>query len=142
MPNAIIDQPVELQDQNGDIFTLSPGPWGKHHDALSAMSRYFCVLDILDPNGTKCGVINYYLEEKEPGTVYLNWVDLSATARGKGYVIAMAEYANAYFAQEGIKRLVLVVEKEAQATYESFGFTLDTTEESHYGRIQMERIFD
>lgn len=142
MSSSLIDLPVVLRDKHGDKFTLSPASEGKYHEALRVLSPYFCVLDILDDKDQKVGVINYYLEAPNWESVYLNWVGLSKTVRGLGYVVAMAEYANAFFADAGVKRLILAVPEDAEHVYASFGFEKDETVESRNGLIQMNRNFD
>jgi hypothetical protein len=142
MPDGIIDEPVPLQDKNGDSFTLAPVQGSKYDEALAVMSPDICVLDILNDRGVKVGVVNYYLDPEQLKTVYLNWVALSLTVQDRGYLLAMLAFANTYFQQAGMRKLVLVAEQTAQATFESFGFVLDPTQESQFGRIQMERTFE
>lgn len=142
MASSVIDQVVSLKDKHGDIFTLSPAPYGKHHEALLVLSRVVCVLDVKNETGVKVGLINYRVENDRPWVVYLNWVSLSSTVRGRGYIIAMAKYANAFFPEAGVRELVLAVPAEARSVYESFGFVEDTSIPSLYGRIQMQRHFD
>lgn len=142
MPDGIIDQLVRLQDKDGDNFRLSPSQSSQYHEVLAAQSPYFCVLDILDERGAKVGVANYYIEPDQSGTVYLNWVELSRAARDRGIALAIIEFANAYFPEQGMKKLVCVIETSGRQAFEALGFWVDETQESRYGRIQMAHIFD
>lgn len=144
MNDCLIKTTVELETESGEKFTLSPGPYGKHHDALSRKSRHFCVLDIKDNDGRKVGVINYWVDESRPGTIYLNWVDLTASMRGRGFTTAMALFANAYFREAGVKRLILDIPHSAAAKpsfYEKYGFK-PTGDNQREDLTRMERPFD
>lgn len=128
------DKPIERTTKNGDKFTLTQNPPNKLNKALAAVSKSYATkfgnsayLDIKDSSGKTVGTANFWHKEDQPDTVYLNWITVDKSARGKGYASAVLKAAEDHSRAAGKKRMVLEVPgnaPDARHIYEKMGFVV------------------
>lgn len=129
---SMITEDITRTTANGDQFTLSPNPPSKLHKALAFASKNYAekygagaYLSIKDKDGKKIGSANFWNKKDEPDTVYLNWITVKGSARGKGYASAVLRAAEEHSRANGKKRMVLEVPgnaPDARHIYEKMGF--------------------
>lgn len=147
MRDPLIRSRTVIGTVNGDRVTVSPSPPDELHEALASMSPYFCVLRIKNQQNKVIGSANFWLEPDEPGTVYLNWIDLVKSVRGCGYGTAIMRFADEHFRAAGMTRLILKVSAnaaEARHIYEKLGFmVIEEPEDQLRGNlILMEKLLN
>lgn len=86
-------------------------------------------------NGKKVG--NIFLE-KQGDNLYLNWIDIKKSERGKGYANSIMDYTIGYAEKNGYKTMTLEVpgsSNDARHIYEKHGFKIDRARKSTNGDI-------
>ena len=97
----------------------------EHRRKKEDRERNFDVLQ----NGEKVG--NIWLE-KQGDNLYLNWIDIKKTKRGKGYADSVMDYLVTYADRNNYKTMSLEVpgsSPDARHIYEKHGFKVDSKSE-------------
>ena len=146
---------VERTLSNGDKFTLSSNPPGKINKALAAVSKNYANsyskganLTIRDKDGKSIG--NAMFDHKDNGDLYLNWVSIEKSARGRGYATEVMKAAAEHGKAMGAKRMTLEVPgnaPDARHIYTKLGFkdtgkTMGHKNDIWGGLTEMEYRFD
>lgn len=115
----------------GEKVTISKNPPGGIHNVLGLMSAKYrthynemAYLTIKDANGKSVGNASVWKKGKDE--LYLNWLGINTSARGKGYASAVMQAATEYGKAEGLTKLTLEVpgkSPDARHIYEKLGFT-------------------
>jgi ribosomal protein S18 acetylase RimI-like enzyme len=115
---------------NGDSITLSPQAPGKLNKSLAKISKTYrknyengSYLTIKGKDGKKIGEANFWNKDKDD--IYLNWVRIEKSSRGRGYATEVMKSAGEHGKASGKKRLVLEVPgkaPDARHIYEKMGF--------------------
>lgn len=100
-------------------------------------------------DGKQIGEANFFYNKKHPDAVYLNWIKIEPSSRGKGYASAVLKAAEEHSRASGKKRMVLEVPgnaPDARHIYESMGFKDTGVTSGHKGDMwdgltQMEKRF-
>ncbi|MEO5774019.1 MAG: GNAT family N-acetyltransferase [Sphingomicrobium sp.] len=121
---------IERTTKSGDKITLqktSPNPIIK---SLSFISKKYtdsynegASFTIHDKDGKNIGNGNVHL--RNPDELYLNWITVKNSARGKGYASAALNAARDFGSAQGVKKLTLEVPgnaPDARHIYEKMGF--------------------
>lgn len=126
----LVKEDITRTTKNGDEFVLSPRTPTKIHKALAAASGNYAAkynetayLTIKDKDGKSIGSANFWHKDKE--TVYLNWITVDKSARGRGYASAILKSAEDYSRDAGKKKMILEVPgnaPDARHIYEKMGF--------------------
>jgi ribosomal protein S18 acetylase RimI-like enzyme len=126
----LITKDITRTTKNGDKFTLAAKPPTKLHRVLAAASKNYAkgyregaLLTIKDKQGKKIGDANFWHKDKD--TVYLNWISVNQSARGKGYATAVLKAAEDHSRAAGKKKMILEVPgnaPDARHIYEKMGF--------------------
>jgi ribosomal protein S18 acetylase RimI-like enzyme len=148
-------QVIERTTKNGDTFTVSSNPPNKLNRALATISKNYAEayakganLTIRDKGGKKIG--DAMFDQKDNGDLYLNWVSIEKSARGRGYATEVMKAAAEHGKAMGAKRMTLEVPgnaPDARHIYEKMGFTLTGVTMGHRndiwgGLTEMEYRFD
>ena len=128
--SGYIKEPIVRKTKNGDEFTLSPNSPSKLHRGLARISKSYrenykksSNLTIKDKDGKKIGSADFWLKGKDD--IYLNWITIEKSARGRGYATEILKAAAEHGQTTGRKRLVLEVPgnaPDARHIYENMGF--------------------
>lgn len=115
---------------NGDTFTVRPASTTKLHRRLAFISKNYAEahskganLTIHDARGKSIG--DAIFEHKDNGDLYLNWISIEKSARGRGYATEVMKAAGEYGKKKGVKRMTLEVPgnaSDARHIYEKMGF--------------------
>jgi len=121
---------VSRKTSSGETITLKKVPANKIHKALGRVSKKYregyskqAMLDILDGSGKKVG--DAHVQKRNNDELYLNWLGIDKSSRGKGYATAVMKAGRDFGKQQGFKRMVLEVpgnSPDAQHIYEKMGF--------------------
>lgn len=121
---------IERTTKNGDKFTVSANPPNKINKALAAISEDYAKaysrgsnLTIRDKDGGKIGQAMF--DRKDDGDIYLNWVSIQKSARGRGYASEVMKAAAEHGKAMGAKKMTLEVptkSPDARHIYEKLGF--------------------
>lgn len=132
LQGAIPPGGIERTTANGDKFTLLQKPPSKLNRALAAASQSYAnnygtqaYLAIHDKDGKKVGEANFWYDEKDKDSVYLNWISVKKSARGQGYATAVLKAAEEHSRAKGKKTMKLEVpgiSPDARHIYERMGF--------------------
>jgi len=102
----------------GEEMTLSKDRPTAIHKALGRMSKKYresyesgAFLTIRDSNGKKVGDAS--VEKKNADELYLNWLGVDKSARGKGYASAVMKASTEFGKEAGFKKLTLEVPGDA-----------------------------
>lgn len=140
---------------NGDTFTASANPPGKIHKGLAALSKNYAEaysrgahLSIRDKDGNDIG--DAMFDYKKNGDLYLNWVSIETSARGRGYATEVLKAAADHGKAMGAKRMTLEVPgnaPDARHIYTKMGFkdtgkTMGHAKDLWGGLTEMEYRFD
>lgn len=116
--------------KNGDVLVLTKRKPGVGSKILARMSSNYrqaiehgASLNISDKSGKKIG--NFSMWKKSNDELYLNWIDIDKSARGKGYATAAMKAAMDVGRKEGVKKITLEVpgnSPDARHIYEKLGF--------------------
>lgn len=116
--------------KNGDEFTLKQNPPSKITKALATASKNYAdqygrsaMLTVKDKGGKTIGSAIFWHKDKD--TVYLNWITVHKSARGKGYASAILAAAEEHSRAAGKKKMILDVPgnaPDARHIYEGMGF--------------------
>jgi len=128
----LIDKPVVVKTKNGDELSLVPMKPNAMHKAMAKISSKYrerykesAVLDIKDSSGKRVGNGQMWLRGEKKDELYLNWIDISKSARGRGYASAVLLAAEAKGKELGVKKMTLEVpgiSPDARHIYEKQGF--------------------
>jgi len=138
---------VSRKTASGETITLRKVPPSKLHNFLGRISPKYregyaneASLDILDGSGKKVGDAN--VQKKNDEELYLNWLGIDKSARGKGYATAVMKAGRDFGKQQGFKRMTLEVpgnSPDARHIYEKLGFKVtkegDPTDDSVWGGL-------
>lgn len=154
--HGLVKEPIVRTTANGDQFTLSPKAPNKLNTALAMMSKNYresynnsAFLSIQDKNGKKIGEAQFWNKNKDD--IYLNWITIDKSQRGKGYASEVMRAAVEHGRSKGKKRLILEVpghSPDARHIYEKLGFketrTVTSKKADPYwdGLTEMEYRFD
>jgi ribosomal protein S18 acetylase RimI-like enzyme len=121
---------VSRKTASGETITLQKVKPNQLSKFLGRMSKKYregyskqAQLDILDGQGKKVGDAN--VEKKNNDELYLNWLGIDKSARGKGYATAVMQAGRDFGKQQGFKRMTLEVpgnSPDARHIYEKLGF--------------------
>ena len=121
---------IVRKTKNGDTFTLEKNPPTRLHKVMSAMSERYtqnykntAFMTIKDKNGKSVGEASFWTKGKDE--LYLNWIQVDKSSRGKGYATASLKAAQEFGKKAGMKRLILEVpgiSPDARHIYEKLGF--------------------
>jgi ribosomal protein S18 acetylase RimI-like enzyme len=121
---------IVRKTSRGEEVTLSKTPPTKLHELLARMSKSYreeyessAFLDIRDGQGKKVGEAQ--VQKKSKDELYLIWLGINQSARGRGYGTAVMNAAKEFGKQEGFKKMVLEVpanSKDARHIYGKLGF--------------------
>lgn len=137
---------VSRKTASGETITLKKIPANKIHKTLGRVSKKYregysrqAMLDILDSSGKKVG--DAHVQKRNDDELYLNWIGIKESSRGKGYATAVMKAGRDFGKQEGFKRMVLEVpgdSPDAQHIYEKMGFkyTGKETEDPFWGGLK------
>lgn len=119
-----------LKTKNGDVFTVSRKPPNPLIKTLARLSKNYresynkaSYLTIHDKDGKKIGNAQFWLKSKDE--LYLNWIDVNKSARGRGYATAVVKDTIAQGKHLGVKKVTLEVpgiSPDARHVYEKIGF--------------------
>jgi ribosomal protein S18 acetylase RimI-like enzyme len=125
-----IKEPIKMTTPNGDEFTLTPVKPNKIIKTLGKISTKYvknynkaAALDIRDKDGKQIGNAGFWLKGKDD--IYLNWITIEKSARGRGYATEVMKAAAVHGKKTGRKRLVLEVPgnaPDARHIYTKMGF--------------------
>jgi ribosomal protein S18 acetylase RimI-like enzyme/2'-5' RNA ligase len=123
-------QTIVRKTANGDELTLSQKPPSGMHKLLARMSptyreeySNFASFSIKDKDGKKVG--DAQVAKKSKDELYLIWLGVKKSERGKGYASAVMKAAEDFGKKEGFKKLTLEVPgnaPDARHIYENLGF--------------------
>jgi predicted GNAT family acetyltransferase len=121
---------VTRKTKNGETITLQKVPPNKLQKFLGRHSKNFrkeyasqASLNILDGSGKKVG--DALVQKRGKDELYLEWLGINKSARGKGYASAVMQAGRDFGKQEGFKKMVLEVpgnSPDARHIYEKLGF--------------------
>lgn len=127
---GLIKEPITRTTKNGDQFTLAPAKANALNKGLARVSKRYrnayansSMLTIKDKDGKKIGDAMFNNQGKDE--LYLNWISIEKSARGRGYASAVMQSAGEHAKSQGKKRMVLEVPGEspdARHIYEAQGF--------------------
>jgi RimJ/RimL family protein N-acetyltransferase/2'-5' RNA ligase len=145
---------VSRKTASGETITLKKMQPTKLHNLMGRMSKKYreeysktANLDILDSSGKKVG--DAIVEKKNDDELYLNWLGINKSARGKGYATAVMKAGRDFGKQQGFKRMTLEVpgnSPDARHIYEKMGFKVtkeaEDTDDFWGGLTEMAYEFD
>lgn len=115
----------------GETLTLRPAKVRKFDRAMAAVSKNYADmyanganLTIHDKDGKNIG--DAMFDHKKNGDLYLNWVSIEKSARGRGYASEVMKAAADYGKASGSTRMTLEVPgnaPDARHIYQKMGFT-------------------
>jgi ribosomal protein S18 acetylase RimI-like enzyme len=121
---------VSRKTASGEIITLQKVKPNKLVKFLGRVSKGYregyskrAELNILDGQGKKVGEAS--VQKKNSEDLYLNWLGIDKSARGKGYATAVMQAGRDFGKQQGFKRMTLEVpgnSPDARHIYEKLGF--------------------
>lgn len=141
---------------SGEEITLSKNPTTALHKAIARVSPKYvenynsgAVITIKDGSGKRVGDASF--GDKGNGELYLNWLGIDESARGKGYATQAMKAAEEFGKQAGFKKMTLEVpgnSPDAKHIYEKLGFKVTgktddyDSNDSWGGLTNMEYNFD
>lgn len=147
---------VVRKTPSGEEITLSKNPTTALHKAIARVSPKYvehynsgAVITIKDGSGKRVGDASF--GDKGNGELYLNWLGIDQSARGKGYATQAMKAAEEFGKQSGFKKMTLEVPgnaPDAQHIYEKLGFKVTGKHEEYDpddswgGLTNMEYKFD
>lgn len=147
---------IQKVTKSGDVITLEKSPPNGFDKTMAKLSQKYvdaynhgASLTILDSSGKKVGVAS--VEKRSDDELYLNWLGVDKSARGKGYASAAMKAAEEYGSQSGFKKMTLEVPGEspdARHIYEKLGFKVvkeaaEADKDDIWGGLtEMEYVFD
>ena len=138
----------------GDTVTMRKNPPNAVTKALATLSEKYtnnyndgAFFTFKDANGKKIGEANLW--KKNDDELYLNWIGIKPSARGRGYATAALKSAEEYGSKNGFKKMTLEVPgnaPDARHIYEKLGFkvlkeVVDPNEPVWGGLTSMEYTF-
>jgi len=121
---------VSRKTKSGETITLQKVKPNVLVKSLGRVSKKFregyskrASLNILDGSGKKVG--EAYVQKKNDEELYLNWLGIDKSARGKGYATAVMKAGRDFGKQQGFKKMTLEVpgrSPDARHIYEKLGF--------------------
>lgn len=131
---------VSRKTASGETVTLQKIKPNKLSSFLGKVSKKYregyskqAALNILDSSGKKIG--DAHVQKKNDEELYLNWLGINKSARGKGYATAVMKAGRDFGKQEGFKKMTLEVpgnSPDARHIYEKLGFKV-TGQDNSYG---------
>lgn len=132
---GLIAEPIVVKTKNGDELTLSPNPppmfvkiMSKFRKSAADQYNESAYLTIKDKDGNNVGQGQMWLKGpkgKPKDELYLNWIDIDRSQRGKGYATAVLQSAEEHARSRGLKKMTLEVpgiSPDARHIYEKMGF--------------------
>lgn len=130
---GLLTKSIIRKTANGDTLTLSPNPPTKLHKTIAALSGKYAnhyhtqsYLTIKDKQGKKIGSASLWLKgEGKNKELYLNWIQVDKSSRGKGYATVALKAAEEHGKKMGLKRMLLDVPgnaPDARHIYDKMGF--------------------
>jgi ribosomal protein S18 acetylase RimI-like enzyme len=132
---GLLEKPLVVKTKNGDELTLTPDPpsklvkvMAKFSDKHARSYNESAFVTIKDKHGKDVGQGQMWLKGpkgKPKDELYLNWVDIHQSERGKGYATAVLHSAEEHARARGLKKLSLEVpgiSPDARHIYEKMGF--------------------
>jgi ribosomal protein S18 acetylase RimI-like enzyme len=121
---------VSRKTKTGETITLQKVQASKFQEFLGRHSKGFreeyskqASLNILDSSGKKVG--DAMVQKRSKDELYLEWLGIKKSERGKGYASAVMKAGRDFGKQEGFKKMVLEVpgnSPDARHIYENLGF--------------------
>jgi ribosomal protein S18 acetylase RimI-like enzyme/2'-5' RNA ligase len=121
---------VSRKTKSGETITLQKVQASKFQEFLGRHSKGFreeyskqASLNILDSSGKKVG--DAMVQKRSKDELYLEWLGINKSERGKGYASAVMKAGRDFGKQEGFKKMVLEVpgnSPDARHIYENLGF--------------------
>lgn len=125
---------ISRKTASGETITLSKVPPNRMTKFLANISEGYrkeyekqATLNILDGSGKKIG--DAMVQKKNNEELYLEWLGIKKSARGKGYATTVMKAGRDFGKQQGFKRMVLEVPHtslDARHIYEKLGFKFTT----------------
>lgn len=147
---------VVRKTKNGDEISLTKDPTPAMAKVLNKVIPNFgkrfneqAYMTIRDKNGKKVGDCNVW--KKDDNELYLNWLGVDKSERGKGYATQAMKAAEKYGKEAGFKKMTLEVPSnspDASHIYTKLGFkvigekVVDPRDTVWGGLTQMEYTFD
>jgi ribosomal protein S18 acetylase RimI-like enzyme len=132
LTSGMVTRTITRSTKNGDTFTLHPSPPSKLQKALAFASKNYAddhanqsYLTVKDKHGKKIGQTNFWVKEHEPQTLYVNWISVEKSARGRGYAAAIMRSTEEIARSKGMKKMALEVPgnaPDARHIYTQMGF--------------------
>lgn len=131
--HGLVSSTITRKTKEGHTLTISPDPPNKFVKLMAAASGRYAknyektsYLSIHDEHGKKIGHASLWLRGKEKNKeLYLNWIEIDKSARGKGYATTILKAAEIHGKKMGLKRMVLDVPgraPDAEHIYSKMGF--------------------
>lgn len=148
---------IKRTTANGDELTLKSIPADKMDKALALVSQNYANrfnsgarFTVTDKEGATIGRANFFMHKKHPDAIYLNWVTIESSARGRGYATEILKAAEQHSRASGKTRMMLEVPgnaPDARHIYEKMGFkptgvTMGHKNDIWGGLTEMEKRFD
>lgn len=121
---------VVTKTASGDVLELRKAPVTSLHRGLARISKGYqkayeknAILTIHDKTGKKVGEAS--VAKKNSEELYLNWLGIKGSERGKGYATAVMKAGEEFGRQQGFKRMTLEVPgnaPDARHIYTKLGF--------------------
>lgn len=128
--SGYVKDPIVRTTAKGETLTLSPNPPTKLHKGLAKISKNYresysnsAYLEIKDAQGKKVGTAQFWLKGKDE--IYLNTIEITKSARGRGYATEILKAAAEHGKAAGKTRMILEVPgnaPDARHIYEKMGF--------------------
>lgn len=128
----LVDKDIVRTTKNGDEFRLSPKPPNVIDKTLAFSSQKYAdkykgsaFVSIKDKNGKKIGTGAFWYDKKDPQSVYLNWITIDKSARGRGYASAVLKASEDHARAAGKTKMKLEVPgnaPDARHIYTKMGF--------------------
>lgn len=120
---------VSRTTESGETITLQKTPTTKFQNFVGKHSKKYreefgqqAYLHILDGSGKRVGEAS--IQKRNDEELYLEWLGINKSSRGKGYASAVMKAGRDFGKQEGYKRMILdtVDSPDARHIYEKLGF--------------------
>lgn len=146
-------QSITRKTASGDEITISQNPPTALHKFLGRHSQKYredyakgAFFTIKDKDGKTVG--ESIVEKRSKDELYLLWLNINKSERGKGYATAVMKAAAEFGEKEGFKKLTLEVPgkaADARHIYETIGFKITkettSTKDIWGGLTEMEYVF-
>ena len=154
--NSLGPDTVTVKTASGESVTLQKRPPNMLHKVMGKLSSKYredyekaAYLDIKDGTGKKVGEAE--IAKMDNNELYLSWLGIKSSARGRGYATAVMKAGAEFGKQQGFKKMFLEVpgnSPDARHIYEKLGFKVTgevdggVKDDTWGGLTKMEYEFD